>query len=181
MIECARLRHADSFKVNPLSAMRICLFLFLPLLCLVITGCDQQQSRILAMQDDFQRQIQAKEKTIDELRQSVADLRAQNSQMDGQLAATKQAASPDQLAAALATAMQPQTSAPLRDIASKLEVMQQTLKTLSGSIAQNSAAPATSTKPSASAPTAPAPVEQTPPAVRQSNSDPSVKKFKFDF
>jgi chromosome segregation ATPase len=161
--------------------MKTCLFVFLLLLCMVITGCDQQQSRVLAMQDDFQRQIQAKEKTIDELRQSVADLRAQNSQMDGQLAATKQAASPDQLAAALATAMQPQTSAPLRDIASKLEVMQQTLKTLSGSIAANPGSSAASTKTNAPNSGTAAPVDQAPPVVRPRTTDPGAKKYKFDF
>jgi hypothetical protein len=160
---------------------------------LMFTGCDQQQGQILALRDEFQRQLQAKDKTIEDLRKEAADLHGQNIKISDELvkaktelvAATQQASSPEKIAGAVADVLAQRSSAPLNDIASKLDLMQQSLKGMGGPISPNPGNPPTGPNPGNAVPGAPVlgdPTIRPSDGVRKSKPpDDKHQKLRFDF
>lgn len=164
--------------------------LLLALTAVLLVGCDHQQNQLLSLREDLQKQMQAKDKAMEELHARVTELQAQNSQLqDKLLAATKESGAPEKLADALGDKVtkkaEEQIASALADINGKLASLEQAVKASQATVAQ---APA----PQQVAPSqrsAPAPTQQAQPQSSQGQirtrdaapSDPNRKKYKFEF
>jgi uncharacterized lipoprotein len=91
-----------------------------------ITGCDQRQGQLLAMRDDFQKQLTAKEKTIEELNAKVTELDRQNG--DLQLQVAKASQDPDKIAEAVSKRVEEKNAAAFGDLKTRLDQLAQSLR-----------------------------------------------------
>ena len=147
--------------------MRVTFFL-LALLAAGMSGCEQQQTKILSLREEFQRQLQTKEKTIEDLNRRVLELGELNSQLQQQLLKSSQeSASPERLAESVARKVDEQNA----KLKTQMDEILQAVR--SGSAGQ---APRDQ-NPSSSAP----PAFGQPPVREPSPSDPNRRKYKFEF
>lgn len=136
----------------------------LGLLSLVaFTGCDQNQNQILSMREEFQQQMQAKDKAIEEISRKVADVEQQRDKLQEQLLkSSHDSVAPEKIAELVAARLETTT---LADMKARIEKIETALSGAAGGRG-----------PAIGGPAAPqAPAEQGP------ASDPSRKRYKMSF
>jgi len=145
-----------------------------------LTGCEKQ-GQVLALREEFSRQLQAKDKTIDELNQKITELRNQNDQL--QLQSAKGSGDPEKLAQAVADTVSrritDQNAQSFGDLRRDLDQVLQAVKSGGGGSGNIATAPRVDSVPNVPSTRPPA---NTPPARDPSTpSDPNRKKLRFDF
>ena len=165
--------------------MKTIRLLLIPLLVVSATSCDQQQTKIFALQEEYQRQLHGKEKAIEELNQKIQTLQNDKDKLnDGLMQAVKEFQSgghlADQVSESVGKKMTAQWSGTFAELKAKLDQLDQAVQATKA-LAQRApeAAPA------------PAPIQNTnrgpdkgqpqpePPKVR--DRDPNVKRYKLEF
>lgn len=155
---------------------------------LLLTGCDQKQNQLLTLREEFQKQIDSKDKTMEDLHQKLAEIQAQNTQLQEKLlAATKESVAPEKIADSVTKKAEERVDSALAQINAKLSSLEQAIKAsqLASAPAPAPASapaqvPATRTSPAAS----PQGQPQNPGQIRvrdATQSDPNRKKYKFEF
>lgn len=146
--------------------------LALLLLPLLVTGCDRSSSEVLRLREDTQRQLDAKDKAIEDLTHKLADLGQE---------ARKPGIDADALADQVARRVSQDTGPQLAELKKRLDDLQQALS--QGRVASGSDAPpptspggfgAANVRPPENRAPASAPAHDGPPA------DPGKKRMKFD-
>ena len=141
----------------------------MPVLAMVLlTGCDRQ-SQVGSLREEFQHQLESKDKTIEDLNHRLSEAERQRADLEVQLA--KSAADPA-AAAKLADAV---SEAVAQKQAAKLDELKALIEKLGGS--RSVAGP--SRGPDTGAPEVRPRPEGEP--ERGPSSDPSRKKYKMDF
>ncbi len=141
-----------------------------------MTGCEKQ-GQVLALREEFSRQLQVKDKTIDELNRKMNELRNQNDQLQAQI--VKNSDEPDKLTAAVSEAVakkvSDQNAQSLTDLKHQIDQVLQAVHT-NGQVAAAQKSDAPASQPAAR-PTAPAASNRD----SSTSSDPNRRKMRFDF
>lgn len=158
------------------SILRITSLASILVLAGMFTGCEKQ-GQVLALREEFSRQLQAKDKTIEELNQKITDLRNQNDQL--QLQAAKGSSDPDKLSSAVADAVAKRVSD--QDAQSFAELKRDLEQVLQAVRSSGSVASVPRTEPGPSVPTTRPTAPTAPTRDPSAPSDPNRKKMRFDF
>ena len=162
-------------------------FLLLGILALGTAGCDLQQNKLLTLREEFNQELKAKDKTVEDLNRKINDLDQRNGALEQRLI-KESGGSPDKLAAAITDSVSrsvaEQNALKFAEIKAELGEVLKAVKS-GGAIAPASAA---------SSENVPVTRTATPPAqapvLRQSDSgssqraeprDPNTKKFKMSW
>ena len=138
-------------------------FILLLLLTIIFSGCEQSQSQILALRSEFDREIQAKDKAI-------LELKTENSRLQElAMKASQSAVSPKELGETVAEIVAKRVEQQNAGMKSRLEELTEMLK----KGVQATSAPS----PNPPSPTPPSPAPPSPPRPK----DPNVKHYNFKF
>lgn len=166
--------------------MKTIRLLLMPLLVVGATSCDQQQTKILALQEEYQRQLHGKEKTIEELNQKLQTLQNDKDKLNDKLMqAVNEFQSggrlADQVSESVDKKISAQWSGKFAELKSKLDQLDQAVQATKA-LAQRAPEPAPAPAPVQNANRGPDMSAKGQPQTESPKvRDPNVKRYKLEF